>query len=174
MNKFSMLKEDRNLDLSKIEKFISSLQEEINNNNTSNNATDLLQMLAIEIDLRKLIMAGYNIGNTLMVFAEGNAQNSGRSSGRSSERSFGHFQEEKRVGNFFQKCLARGEKIAILSPGLRSNTADYINKVSLNDYIGKQLASENNLFDVADEVFFQLKKNKNNDFLKYDASLILI
>ena len=68
---------------------------------------------------------------------------------------------------YFERKIARSEKICLVSPGLQMN----------DDYIGrKKLLELLNLGnrDILEEVFFELKRNTKSDFLKHDSSMILL
>lgn len=68
--------------------------------------------------------------------------------------------------------LTRGEKMLVLSPGVRQNLNNIANNKDLVIFLKDQFSKgPKNLIN---EIFFQLKKNSKNDFLMYDASAICI
>ena len=68
--------------------------------------------------------------------------------------------------------MKRGEKIIVISPGLRKNCKDFMDGRPIIRYLSKHF--EENPFEILNEIFFQLKKDKDSDFLPYDASSIII
>lgn len=177
LSNFSTLREEPNLNLSHLETFIKSLIKDVDTSFKYNNSYQetpiniqnitpktrpILQLLVAEIDLRNLQIQGYNIGHSLLVSNKENAL-------PECYQSLNNISFQKA---FFKFRLTRGEKLVLISPGYRYNTQDKINEELIIDFTKKQL--QNKIFAIADELFFQLKKSETNDFLKYDASTLIV
>ena len=78
---------------------------------------------------------------------------------------------------FYEKAkfsfeLERGERVLILSPGIHKNCDGIINGEEYIRFVQNNMGEQpKNLFN---EIFFQLKKDVEGDFLKHDATVILL
>lgn len=65
----------------------------------------------------------------------------------------------------------RGEKALILSPGFNKSWSTI-----KPDFMVEELLNKSNIkqLDILDEIFFQLKKDRSNGFLPYDASAVMM
>ena len=68
--------------------------------------------------------------------------------------------------------MRRGEKWAILSPGVTRNLPEGIEQMHTQDYIAKRMSESPET--VMDEVILQMRKNSRGRFLYHDASLVSI
>ncbi|MBF0364252.1 MAG: hypothetical protein HQK50_01700 [Oligoflexia bacterium] len=163
---FTCLKENSEINIGKLEKFINDLNQTIISSQLlekySGHHRPLLQLLIVEIDFRKLEMQGYIVGR----------------SGVISNKNY-HILGSSNVDlsapldkNYFKWILSRGEKMIFLSPGFRENVRDVIGGEALYDFTLRKINEEN--CEITDELFYHLKKEAGDDFLKYDATTIII
>ncbi|MCK5883163.1 MAG: hypothetical protein KAG61_05700 [Bacteriovoracaceae bacterium] len=73
---------------------------------------------------------------------------------------------------YFEFGMQHSDKLVFLSSGIRHNTDGRIGNSNISDFIKKELA--NSPKELLNELFFQLKKDRDSDFLKHDASAIYI
>lgn len=121
-----------------------------------------LQLDLLRLDLRTFQYEGYHFGH-------GAYFSNGQKLSNENERALNE--------NFFEEAhyegqLERGEKLIFASPGALLNFEERGEKGLLSKVIMEQF--DNGPREVLNEVFFQLKKNNDEDFLKYDASLIYL
>ena len=74
--------------------------------------------------------------------------------------------------SYFHGVLRRGQKLIYVSPGAFQNYAEKGQKDKIETVILEQF--KNGAREILNEAFFQLKKDNEEDFLKYDASIIYL
>ena len=114
------------------------------------------------VDVKSLVIEGVNWGNSQLV-----------SSGNFfvSENDFpidSSFLDK----STFQNKLARSESYVLLSPGLRANCSDNIEGERLISYVRRMMYDGPK--KTLQEIFYQLKKGRESNFLKYDATSVFI
>lgn len=82
------------------------------------------------------------------------------------------FSLSRKAQAYFEFQLAREEKVIVFSPGFIFNWNEQLPQVPLHDFVHKGLEGENG--DLLVELFFQLKKKLNDDFLSKDATAIVM
>lgn len=122
----------------------------------------LLQLDVIRLDLRTYEYEGFHFG-------KGRYYSDGILKISSNDLSLNENSFEQ---SYFKGTLRRGQKLIYLSPGTLQNfefrkQEDKINKVILEQF-------SNGAREILNEAFFQLKKDNEEDFLKYDASIIYV
>jgi len=123
---------------------------------------ELLQLDLIRLNLKTFEFEGFHFGNG-RYFSNGK-RILGENNLALNENSF-----EKA---YYQGVLERGEKLVFASPGTLQNfksndEVELVDKLILEQF-------DNGARELLNEVFFQLKKNNEEDFLKYDASVIYL
>lgn len=124
--------------------------------------SESLQLLVVKVNLNKMKASGYQFGQNGIVSSENN--------------SFGS--NTFPVGKeFFDQAefsfdLKRGERLVISSPGVRNNCGDLMDNQNYSKFVKEKLALEPR--ELLNEIFFQLKKGRDGDFLEFDASVIYI
>ncbi len=131
-------------------------------------ALESLELLLIGIRLQDLHFEAYRFGHYSII----------------SDHTFGTENGPILAGNnhpfdqaFFARAKAegkmrRGEKWAILSPGVARNLPGGIEQMHTQDYIAKRMSESPEA--VMDEVILQMRKNSRGRFLYHDASLVSI
>lgn len=121
-----------------------------------------LQLLVVKIDLNKMTFGGYQFGHTELLSSKGHCLAENRFPiGKT-------FLEQAE----FSFDLERGERLVISSPGVRKNCGGLMNDKKYDDFVKERLPL--GARDLLNEVYFQLKRNRDSDFLKHDASVIYI
>lgn len=73
---------------------------------------------------------------------------------------------------WFEFKMERGERFLLLSPGVKKNCAELIDGRSYLSWLRDAMKGDSR--NMLHETFYQLKKNRERDFLAYDASVIFI
>lgn len=143
--------------------FLVNLSSELKDLDLLDNENpESLQMLVVKIDLNKMKFEGYQFGQTELVSSKGHVL---------SDNTFP-------VGKAFLDQaefsfeLERGERLVISSPGVRKNCGGIMDNKKYGDFVKERLPL--GAKELLNEVYFQLKKNRDSDFLKFDASVIYI
>ncbi len=137
-----------------------------------------LQLLLIGIRLQDLHFESYHFGNYCIVsghpielFPDCGA-NSNRQILPGNAHPFGQafFPRAKYSGK-----MQRGEKWAIISPGINANLPGGIEQMPPQDYIAKKMQeSPGAVMNHMNQVLLEMQKNSPGKFLRYDASLVSI
>lgn len=124
--------------------------------------SDSLQILIAKIDLNKMKIEGFQFGKTELVSSKGHYLSS-------NEIPLGkEFLDRAEFG--FD--LERGERLVISSPGVRKNCGGFMDNKKYEDFVKERLPLGPR--ELLNEVYFQLKKSRESDFLQYDASVIYL
>lgn len=110
----------------------------------------------------QLKVSGYHLGKFQMLTSEGDFV------GENQYYLDSSFCEQSRI----EFDLKRGEVGFLISPGLRENIDDKIEGEPLISYLKKNI--NNKTEDIVDEIFIHCRKDRDDDFLKTDATLIRI
>lgn len=121
-----------------------------------------LDLLTIKIDLISMSVEGYRFGGGDIV-ATGDVPKLPSAQ----ELSMAFIDEA-----YFNFGMQHSDKLVFLSSGIRHNTGGRIGESSTADFIKRELAGPPK--ELLNELFFQLKKDRDSDFLKHDASAIYI
>jgi hypothetical protein len=160
LSHFESLRDKKHFRKDDLLEFLSSLSNEILSN--GNFGEKDLELFLGRVDLKKMKMEGYHFGQTALV-----SSSSSHIFGNNLPISQPFFEQA-----FFNLKLNRGEKIVLLSPGVRLNCNDIL--------AGQDLFSfTKGLFErgpksLVNEIFYQLKKDVKGDFLVHDASSIYL
>jgi hypothetical protein len=71
-----------------------------------------------------------------------------------------------------QQQLGRGERVLVSSPGIRDNLGDMVENLYLVEFLKQQFPRRPR--EALDELFFQLKKELNDEFTAVDATAIIL
>ncbi len=159
LSNFEIFRETKNFSNEMIKKFILNLNDELLSKEIPEKRKEVDVFIA-KIDLKTMQIEGYNIGQCDLITSEGQSVCSNQS---------------KLDPSSLDDCsflfrLSRGEKIMLLSPGIKSNCDNLLGGMNYLSFAKDQI----NLAprQALDEVFYQLKRFTNTSFLKDDASVI--
>ncbi len=122
----------------------------------------LLQLDIIRLDLRTYEYEGFHFGKGCY-YSDG-VKKIASNTLPINENSF----EE----SYFHGVLRRGQKLIYVSPGAFQNYEEKQQEDKIETVILEQF--KNGAREILNEAFFQLKKDNEEDFLKYDASIIYL
>ncbi len=122
-----------------------------------------LDLTVIHVDLKRMILTGHTFGDGMIVSKDNFQQHIPRDLPRCSQFI------DKASFNF---PLKRGEKLVFLSAGVHYNCQGELAGLPTSKFIQQSLDSTPK--ELLNELFFQLKKDMQGDFLDYDASAISI
>lgn len=163
LSHFEQLQKSDKFDRENLEDFLENLINECRDLDLiDRDEPETLQLDMLLLDLKTYHFEGYHFGNGAY-FSNGEKLSN----------------ENKRAlnENFFEEAhyegsLVRGQKLIFASPGVLQNF-NLKNESGLLAKIIKE-QYDNGPREVLNEVFFQLKKNTDEDFLRYDASVIYL
>ena len=159
---FEYFRDKEHFSLEDIQKFLRELSSDLADRDFFDNDDRILDSFIARVDLNMLNIEGYSFGDFEIMRTSGN-----KLSGN--DLPFNEMFFEK---TYFSSRLERGEKLLVVSPGLKRNLEDELPK--------RTLASVVSNFDklkarqVINELFYQLKKDATGDFLAHDATAIHI
>lgn len=163
LNHFEQFQKVKKVDREGIEEFLEELINECRELELIDRDTpESLQLDLIKLDLRTFDFEGYHFGH-------GAYFSNGSKLSNENERALNE--------NFFEEAhyegkLDRGDKLIYASPGALLNFELMGDKELLSKIVREQ--TPNGPREVLNEIFFQLKKKNEEDFLKYDASVIYL
>jgi len=163
LSHFSKLKMKNKFDRSAYENFILDLNKDIDHLNIKNENNDSgLEAILFNIDLNKMIIEGFSFGKAEMI---------------SSKKAFmagNDYPLDKCFfdSSYFNFPLERSEKLVIVSPGVKRNCGEILAGQKIVDFVRNQM--NNPPEDLINEIFYQLKKDRRNEFLMHDASVVYI
>ncbi len=129
---------------------------------TKNKKILKLELLVGVLNLKTMQFEGYNFGTNSLITSNKKSINVNE---YPVDKSF--LEKAK-----FSLQLERGEKLALVSAGLKKNCLDYLDGQGYLEFIARGFNSHK--ADLLNEVFFQLRKNVASEFLNYDATMINI
>jgi hypothetical protein len=163
LNHFEEFQRIKNVDKESIEDFLENLIDECRELDLiDRDNPETLQLDILRLDLRTFEFEGFHFGH-------GSYFSNGKKLSNENERALNE--------NFFEEAhykgkLERGEKLIYASPGVLQNFEVRGEKGLLGKIVLEQF--DNGPREVLNEIFFQLKKNNEEDFLKFDASVIYL
>lgn len=163
LSHFEQFQKMRDINKEKIEDFLENLIDECRELDLIDRDTpEALQLDILRLDLRTFEYEGYHFGN-------GAYFSNGVKLSNENKRALNeNFFEEAH----YQGVLERGQKLIYASPGVLQNFDDKDEKKLLEKVVEQQYS--NGPREILNEIFFQLKKNNDEDFLKYDSSVIYL
>lgn len=158
---FNDLKKQTHLDQEIEKDFVSGVLSEVDKINLHKNKPISLSLFTAVIDTRTLDVFGHNVGHFNLY-----------SSGTHLSQSLAQYKTNWKLSDYeYTNKIQREDKILIVSPGLALNLSD---RAPLTDLEGILRRQDLETFQVLDEIFFQVKKGMDADFLNHDASAILL
>ncbi|MCK5073367.1 MAG: hypothetical protein KAQ98_08090 [Bacteriovoracaceae bacterium] len=160
---FEALKQKKNPGLQEIEQFIQDVESELKTLELLKDKKERLNFFLGRFDLKKFEVEGFLFGKFELISSETKKYFAGN------EYPFGiGFLNQAKINI----SLERGEKIIILSPGIRYNANDLLGNKDMVCFVRELLALEGK--EVLTELYYQLQKDQTNEFMRYDASAIFI
>lgn len=159
---FTSFKQKRSFSQESLKDFLKSMEEEIKHINETRQKPIGFELFIGIFDTGKSILNGHILGNFNLL---SNASEHGQMGNSLS------VQAENLKNSSFQVNMNRGERLLLISPGLMKNWEE------LSPQFHFETLLQNNQIkptDVIDEIFFQLKKDADSSFLKYDASVLMM
>ena len=160
LSHFEKLHRDKNLSGEFIEKYMSLFDK--GNSNHDWNSLKEVQLFLMRIDCANFKAFGYNFGGTEIVSDFKPLLLGNQSFPKSS-----NFQMAK-----FEIDIAKRKKMVVISPGLKKNYRELLDEKILHEIILKSKEKSNE--ELAFEVFYMLQKDREDNFLEYDGSLLLL
>ncbi len=160
---FSALKDKKVFDDNILINFIKEIESQFIQLSDVKSSLLNNSLLLLVLDTKRLEAAGYCFGPFQLIRShpemsiKGNKVNISYSS--------------LKKASFYTK-LIRGEKIFVISPGLINNWRKLKKEVSLDLFISDHLFIPGQ--EIINEVFYQVKKDTQDDFLDYDSSALLL
>ncbi len=164
LSHFDVLRAKKNLNRSSMEGFLTSVMSEVEKVAAENPKRKAAppQCFIARIDLKRKTVEGFVFGGCEF-FSSGKNYIAGND-----------FQVNPAFFDqaWFELKMERGERFLLLSPGLRKNCQEFIDGRPYISWLRDSLQGEPR--NMLHEIFYQLKKNRERDFLAYDASVIYI
>ncbi len=163
LSHFEKLRAYQTFGLDRIKSFVNELSAELKDLellDTKN--SDTLQILVAKIDLSKMKIEGFQYGKTELVSSKGHYLSSNEIP----------LSKEFLDQAAFSFDLERGERLVISSPGVRKNCGGFMDNKKYEDFVKERLPLGPR--ELLNEVYFQLKKKRESDFLQFDASVIYL
>lgn len=159
---FTAFKQDKSFSASSLKVFISSLEEEIKQINESRHKAIGFDLFVGVFDTNKGSLNGHIFGNFNLL--SDHAQKSQMGNNLAVKAS-------ELKNSAFLVSMERGERFLLVSPGLLKNWEE----LSVDFHFETLLRNkEIKPTDVIDEIFFQLKKDRDSAFLVHDASILMM
>lgn len=159
---FTELKNKKDFSQTSLTEFIKAIEEEVVHINENRSKAITFDLFIGVFDLKKQILNGHTFGGFNLL------------SDKTDHTKIGN-QLAVKLSNIesssFEIKMDRGERLLLMSPGFLKNWQEGNPKV-----LFEQLLSNRKIVptDVIDEMFFQIKRDSESSFLKYDASLIMM
>jgi hypothetical protein len=160
LSHFEALKSDQNLSKESLEQFIKSLSKECRQ--IDNDKKSEVQLFILKIDLNSLKTEGYVFGQTQMV---SNVKGTPHSNSFPFDPAFCE-------QAYFTHKLERGQTYCLLSPGVLKNSRGLLDGTDCARFVLEKFESGH--AHILNEVFYQLKRGRDEMFLDFDATAIII
>lgn len=122
-----------------------------------------LDLAVIHVNLKKMTLSGYQFGHGSIVGSENRNHAIPTDLPRDTQ-----FLDQA----YYEYPLCRGERLLFLSAGVFYNTEGLMEGEDVESFLRKKLTDSSK--DLLNELFYQLKKDLQSDFLDFDASAISI
>tara|TARA_R110002072_G_scaffold534_3_gene3672 strand:+ start:42601 stop:43833 length:1233 start_codon:yes stop_codon:yes gene_type:complete len=161
LSHFESLADIKTLDKESIETFLEELINECRELELiDRDQPDLLQFFVLKVDMKNLQYFGYSFGD--FKFTSNTSEFDLSNNFPLNENYFDKA--------YFKGSLDRAQQVTILSPGVSRNL-DSTDEVIVRLLEDAQITNAKNFLN---EVFFQLKKSNKSEFLKHDASVLVL
>lgn len=163
LSHFEQFQKVRDANKEKLEEFLEDLIDECRELDLIDRDTpEALQLDLLRLDLRTYEYEGYHFGNGAYF---SNGVKLSNENNRALNENF--FEEAHYKG-----ILERGQKLIYASPGVLQNFKNKNEEGMLTKVVEQQY--KNGPREILNEIFFQLKKDSDEDFLKFDSSVIYL
>lgn len=163
LSHFENFQKRKNINKQVIEDFLEELIDECRELGLIDRDNfEAIQLDVIRLDLRTFVFEGFHFGNSRYF-------SNGKVILESNELPLNENSFEKA---YYKGALERGEKLVFASPGVIQNFIAKEEPEVLSKIISQQF--ENGPKELLNEIFFQLKKQSDEDFLKFDASVLYL
>lgn len=171
LNSFNDLKTKDDINLEDLKSVIGGISNELNVlGQTKKKKKINLEMMIGFINLKNLKLEGYNFGQNTFISTNQNdvQKNAKHVIGANDYPVDPQFEKQA----YFDVKLERGAMGYFVSSGVKKNCQDYLRG---QDYL-QFIAKHTNLYkeDMLQEVFFELRKERENEFLERDATMIFM
>jgi hypothetical protein len=160
LSNFEIFREQNSFSNELIKQFIENINNEIISRELPEKRKEVDLFIA-RVDLKKMTLDGYSVGKSELVTSEGQFITTNNF----------NLDNETLEESKISLRMSRGEKLMLLSPGIKSNCDGLLGGMSHLSFAKDQVKSESR--QALDEMFFQLKRFTNTSFLKDDASIII-
>jgi len=159
LTKFTKLRLEKNISQDNLENFIIELFNKLDQEPIPTNGKNRLEVLLLDFDYKNMLVSGYNIGDSKLISSN-------------IDLTFNNleFDKESISSHSFKFDLTRGDQLLILSPGFSLNSKGIIDGQSQGKYIRSLM--KNDSYEILNELFFQIKKDLDDEFLKFDSTLV--
>lgn len=167
LNSFNDLKTKDDINLEDLKNVITGINNELNIlGQTKKKKKINLELMIGLINLKNLKLEGYNFGQNTFVSVD--QKNTKSIIGANEFPVDINFEKQ----SYFDIKLERGAIGYFVSSGVKKNCQDYLRG---QDYL-QFIAKHTNLYkeDMLQEVFFELRKERDNEFLERDATMIYL
>lgn len=157
---FDLLVDAKSWSKNRLEKFLSQLSVEIEALKTVNDTKVKVELMLGRVNTSSFDFEGWHfgggelIGSKKFYFAENHFP----------------FNQSFFEKSFFTTKLNRGDVFVYLSPGIHKNSSGIIDGKEHRSFVRDLIQKGHKT--LTNEIFFQLKKNCNGDFLPYDATMV--
>lgn len=161
---FELFKNVKNSTDGKLEEFVFNLAKEVKKSGivAGPDLSPPLEIFIMKMNLKSMkatgfVFGGFELITNKILYSAGN-----------------NFPVDKsfKKDAFFNFQFERGEKILVLSPGVRKNSSGIIDRVEMIDFFKEQFkATPESLLN---ELMFQLKNICKSQFFKFDASAVYL
>ncbi len=160
---FVTLKENKKFDPNLLANFVKEIESQFYQLSTSSSSVKNNALFLMTIDLAKLKVSGYNFGEYTLLRGPGDTHVIGR------RLPISYSLMDKA---YFEIDLTRGNRLMIISPGLKSNWQRFNMEIPIDIFINDHLDIPGS--ELINELFYQIKKNIGDDFLERDSSALLV
>jgi hypothetical protein len=160
LSHFESLKNEQNVTSESLALFIKSLAKECRQ--VEAEPQKEVQLFVLKIDLNSLNAEGYLFGQSQMISTTRGTPNSNKYPFDAAFSEQAHFTMK----------FERGLKYCLLSPGVHKNGNGLLDGVDSARFVLERIEGESS--HVLNEVFYQLKRGRTENFLDFDATAIII
>jgi len=164
LSHFDTLRGKKNFDRSMMETFLTSIWNDVEKVAAENPKRKAAppECFIVRIDLKRYMIEGFIFGGCEFISTSKNyiAGNKWQINPTFFDRAW------------FEVKIERGERFLLLSPGVQKNCKELIDGRPYLSWLRDSLQGEPK--SLLHEIFYQLKKKRERDFLAYDASVIFV
>jgi hypothetical protein len=159
LTRFTKLRLEKDISQANLENFIIELFDKLEQESRPKKGKNRLEVLLLDLDYKNMQVSGYNIGDNKLISPNINLKFSKQ-----------EFDKESISSHRFEIALTRGEQLLIISPGFSLNSKGFIDGQGQEKYIRSLM--KNDSYEILNELFFQIKKDSDDEFLEFDSTLV--